>query len=222
MNTSTLAVATALSALLAAAAVSQADRLVVERFTPGPETADALENWEEKRFVGSTDYRIVEENGDHVLRARADSAASGLFRDISFDTEDWPIISWRWKVTELPAEGDVRSKETDDYGARLYVVFPRFLKWRTKTINYIWSRTLPAGESTPNTWLPDNAVMIAVRSGYDSLGVWLVEKRNVREDYRRVFGEYPPDAGAIAIMTDADNTGGSAEAYYDDIVLLKR
>jgi hypothetical protein len=154
--------------------------------------------------------------------ARADSAASGLFREFKFDTEDWPILSWRWKVVKLPEKGDVYSKETDDYGARVYVVFPRFLRWRTKTINYIWARTLPRGESVPNPWLPDNAVMIAVRSGYDSLGVWITEKRNVYEDYRRLFGGDPPDAGAIAVMTDSDNTGGEAEAYYDDFILLKK
>jgi hypothetical protein len=47
------------------------------------------------------------------------------------------------------------------------------------------------------------------------------ERRNVYEDYRRIFGGEPPEAGAIAIMTDTDNTGGSATAWYDDIELEK-
>jgi hypothetical protein len=48
----------------------------------------------------------------------------------------------------------------------------------------------------------------------------VVEKRNVLEDYRRVFGLDPPKAGAIAIMTDTDNTGEEAVAYYGPIRIL--
>ncbi|HZV81636.1 MAG TPA: DUF3047 domain-containing protein [Geobacteraceae bacterium] len=38
-------------------------------------------------------------------------------------------------------------------------------------------------------------------------------------DYRRLFGEEPGTLGAVAIMTDSDNTGGRASAWYGDIVL---
>jgi hypothetical protein len=59
--------------------------------------------------------------------------------------------------------------------------------------------------------------MVAVESGTERVGEWLVERRNVLADYRRLFGEEPPAVGAIAIMTDTDNTGASAEAWYDDL-----
>ncbi len=32
-----------------------------------------------------------------------------------------------------------------------------------------------------------------------------------------MFGEEPPVIGAVALMTDTDNTGGEAIAYYVDI-----
>ncbi|RMG71046.1 MAG: DUF3047 domain-containing protein, partial [Nitrospirae bacterium] len=50
---------------------------------------------------------------------------------------------------------------------------------------------------------------------------WIHEKRNVYQDYRKQFGEEPPEAGAIALMTDTDQTGETAVAYYDDIVLSR-
>jgi hypothetical protein len=59
--------------------------------------------------------------------------------------------------------------------------------------------------------------MIAVESGAAKAGTWVEERRNIVADYRRAFGGAPPRIGAIAIMTDTDNTGGSAEAWYDDI-----
>ena len=43
------------------------------------------------------------------------------------------------------------------------------------------------------------------------------DRQKDQEDYRRIFGEEPPMVGAIAIMTDTDNTQQSAVAWYDDI-----
>jgi hypothetical protein len=39
-------------------------------------------------------------------------------------------------------------------------------------------------------------------------------------DYRRAFGEDPPKVGAVAIMTDTDNTGEQAVAWYGAIRFL--
>lgn len=202
--------------------IPQTEINIIDRFIEKTSGNGRIQGWEEKSFVGNTRYAIAEEAGSTVLHARADSAASGLFKEFKYDLEEWPVLSWRWKAVHLPEKGDVRFKETDDYGARVYVVFPRFLKWKTKTISYIWATNLPKGEHIPNPWLPKNAVMVAVQSGADSLGRWITEKRNVYEDYKRIFGSEPPRAGAIAIMSDSDNTGGIAEAYYDDVMLLKK
>jgi hypothetical protein len=47
------------------------------------------------------------------------------------------------------------------------------------------------------------------------------EERNVYEDYKKAFGEEPSMISGVAIMTDTDNTGESATAYYGDIVFKK-
>ena len=59
--------------------------------------------------------------------------------------------------------------------------------------------------------------MISVESGRAESGKWITETRNIYEDYKRFFGKEPPMAGAIAIMTDTDNTGESATADYGPI-----
>lgn len=61
--------------------------------------------------------------------------------------------------------------------------------------------------------------MIAVRSGDAEAGEWRTERRNIVEDYRRAFGKNPPAVMGIAMMTDTDNTGASAEAWYRQIIL---
>ena len=60
-------------------------------------------------------------------------------------------------------------------------------------------------------------MMVAVESGPAKAGQWMLEQRDILADYRLLFGEEPGDIGAIAIMTDCDNTGGEAAAWYGEI-----
>ena len=77
------------------------------------------------------------------------------------------------------------------------------------------------GTAVPNPYT-EQVHMIVVESGPTKVNAWMTEARNVYEDYKRAFGEEPPMISGIAIMTDTDNTGESAEAYYGDIVLKRR
>ncbi len=62
--------------------------------------------------------------------------------------------------------------------------------------------------------------MIVVESGGEKLDQWVNEERNIHEDYIKAFGEEPPLISGVAIMTDTDNTGESATAYYGDIQFM--
>ncbi len=175
-----------------------------------------LSGWKEERFHGQTRYEIVSDGAGRVLRAESEESASGLVFKKSYRLENFPVLSWRWKVDHVLSRGDARSREGDDYAARLYVVFPHWFPPKTRSINYIWANRLPRERFLPNPYF-GNAVMLAVQSGGEGVGSWRQERRNVLEDYRAIFGEEPPKVGAIAIMTDTDNTKESARAYYDDI-----
>jgi hypothetical protein len=41
------------------------------------------------------------------------------------------------------------------------------------------------------------------------------------DDYRACFHDAPPDPVAVAVMTDADNTGSLATAWYGDILFAR-
>jgi hypothetical protein len=62
--------------------------------------------------------------------------------------------------------------------------------------------------------------MIVVRSGAAEVGRWLTETRNVVDDYRRIFGDEPPPIAGVAVMTDTDDTGERAVAWYDALAFL--
>jgi hypothetical protein len=187
-----------------------------------------------------TEYRLVEEDRQVVVKATAGASASGLTRKISIDLKVYPIVQWRWKVANVLKKSNIYRKEGDDYPARIYVVFeydssrlsvlekPKYEIAKIlygeypplATINYVWAYDAPVGLVVPNPYT-DRAVMIVVESGEKNLNAWISKERNIYADYRQAFKGEPPMVSGVAIMTDTDNTGESASAYYGDILFRK-
>jgi Protein of unknown function (DUF3047) len=59
--------------------------------------------------------------------------------------------------------------------------------------------------------------MIVASSAAAGVGKWQVLSRNALEDFRRAFGEEPGMLTDVGVLTDTDNTGGTADAWYGDI-----
>jgi len=201
-----------LTLLLSPGALRSEPRIDIARFSQGD-----LAGWQERSFRGHTDYRLVRIEGSTVLQASSAASASGLYRQVEVDLTQTPILHWSWKTDTLLQGNDERTRAGDDYPARIYVVFSGgAFFWRTRAINYVWSSHQPQGSQWPNAFT-GNARMIAVSAGKQGLGEWQHLQRDVRADYRRLFGSDPGRVDAVAIMTDTDNTGQRATAWYGDI-----
>lgn len=187
--------------------------VVLDDFNAGLDPA-----WRHEEFKGQNRYSIVELDGDKVLEGESSASASALVLKKKYQLQDYPILAWRWKIADILSDGDARSKSGDDYAARIYVVFPHWFTPKTRSINYIWANKLPKGAELPNSYA-SNSILVAVQSGREKVGRWMSERRNVLEDYRRIFGEEPAAVGAIAIMTDSDDTRGHSLAWFDDLRL---
>ena len=188
----------------------------------GTESVEVLRDgdiagWEEKVFAGKTRYETVRQDGRSVVRATSRGTASGLYLRRRIDLEKTPILRWRWRVDGTLGDIDERTRAGDDYPARVYVIrsHPVFL-WRMRAVNYVWASTRAPGETWPNAYTGASR-HVAVRSGEEEAGRWVEERRDVRADFRALFGESVREVDAVAIMTDTDDTGAAAVAYYGDI-----
>ena len=217
--------------------------LVVGHFstlTPGMEQPPGWEPLVFKKIEQHTRYDLVSDDGVVVIRAVSADAASGLIRKIQINPMVYPIVEWRWKVANILQKGDVSKKAGDDYPARIYITFvydPSKLsfgnrvKYKTAkllygeypptgAINYIWGNHAVIDTIVPNPYT-DRAMMIAVDSGEGKINQWVTQRRNLLQDYRKAFQTDPPMISGVAIMTDTDNTGESATAYYGDIIFRR-
>lgn len=177
-----------------------------------------LSGWEVKKFHGETRYRLVELDGRKVLQAISRQGASGLVKKQRIDLRVTPFLNWQWRIENRLGPLPEQQKTGDDYAARVYVIVSGgWAFWRTRAINYVWSGGSEKGAVWENAFAGRNAVMIALRSAQDPVAAWRREKRNVREDLQKRYGKDFHFIDAVALMTDTDNAGGQATAYYGDI-----
>jgi hypothetical protein len=195
------------------------------------------QQWIMSRLLKKTEYKVVNENGTHVLEAHSESAASGLLQEVSIDPTVQRHISWRWKVPQLIATADNSRRNADDSPVRIVIAFDgdkkkfdfedRAMADMVKlfsgrempyaTIMYIWENKLPVGTVLENAH-SSRAKMIVAESGPKRVGQWLTMTRDVLEDYRQAYGEEPGKIISVGVMTDTNTTGSKVTAYYGDIM----
>ena len=226
------------------AAIAQSnEQLPVGMFSKAQPGEELPANWEPLTFEKiptHTQYTLVKDGDKVVVKANSRESSSGITREITIDPQEYPIVQWRWKVENILKNGDVNKKAGDDYPARIYITFEYdsskvglFEKAKYETakllygqyppigaINYIWESKSPIGTMVPNPYT-DRVNMFVIESGETRLNEWIMEERNVYEDYMKAFGENPPKISGVAIMTDTDNTKENAVAYFGDIVFKK-
>jgi hypothetical protein len=207
---------------------------------PGDGVPEGWRPWTLSKFKKPTQYRLVDDAGRTVVRARADASASGLVHPLDVDPRRYPLLQWRWKTTDLIVRADNTQKNTEDSPLRVVVSFDGDIdrlpledrvffdniraftgqQLPYATLMYIWENRAPRDAVIPNRHT-SRIKMIVAESGRDKVGSWQDVTRDVYEDFRRAFGEEPGRIIAIGIMTDTDNTGDNAHAYYGDITFRR-
>ena len=236
-----LAIGCAAVALLASAGTATAQAPRVAPFSQGSPGATMPTGWTPltfPRIANHTRYTLVRDGDTVVVRAEAAASASGLTFRLGVPASDARVLRWRWKVDRLPQGADASRQLADDAPARVYVTFQhdpaklgivdRLLYETARTIYgeapphaslmYVWDAAGPAGRSFPNPYTPRVRTLV-VEGGRARLGQWLAYERDIVADYRDAFGEDPPPISGVAIMTDADNTGDRASAFFGDVSL---
>ncbi len=216
------------TAFLALVAAAPTGRVVVieDWMTDAASRRGIPSGWIGEAFGRRADYDFtIEQRGDgRVLHLASRNDHSTIARDITgrVNLKETPILEWTWKATVLPAGGDLRRKEATDMAAQLYVVWPRFpALLRSRIIGYVWDAATPA-TTIVKSQKTGTVTFVVMRSGLGDLGKWVTERRNVAEDYAKIFGEFPDDPSAITISIDSNDTHSMAESFMGPIVFRSR
>lgn len=206
---------------------------------PGTVLPDGWELFRLAPNKAPTLYRLVEDLGMVVLHAHAEAAASGIIAPVRFDISASPILQWRWKVAQLIDDADNAVASREDSPVRIILNFDgdrSKFSLRDKVssaiakrisgrelpyaeLMYIWSNRAPVGTviANPHT---HRIEMVVANSGNGNVGQWVTVRRNVIDDFRRAFNEFPGLLTDVGVLTDTDNTGATVDAWYGDIRFL--
>ncbi len=194
--------------------------VLVSTFTEGHTSQSSYplpEDWSVRVWRGTPEVEIIKERNGTVLRLRSHQSNVALYKTLDVDLAQYPNLSWKWKVTELPVHGDARDAERDDQAAGIYVIFPKFPGFlNTRIIGYLWESDAPEGTIVRSQ--NDSRIhYVVVRSGKLKIGKWVQEMRNVGQDYERIFGEKATAVGGVSLMIDSDHTRSSSESFFGEI-----
>jgi hypothetical protein len=216
----------AIAAILVVTAVAAAtDEFVVEDWkqnigATGIPTGWQAQNWGSPKY----DFKVEEHDGRPALHMKSANEGSTISRDVKgkVNLRDTPILEWTWKVVQLPKNGNSCKKDTDDQAAQLFIVWPRFPEAvRSRIIGYVWDTTLPVG-TVCKSEKTGTVTYIVVRSGATDLGKWMSERRNVVEDFRKVYGEPPESPGGVSISIDSNDTNSVSESYMAAVAFRRK
>jgi hypothetical protein len=183
-----------------------------------------------------TNYRVVRREGRQVLEATARQSTSGLRCDVDIDPLQTPWLQWGWRVDRFPDGATIADDERDDSPARIVLAFDgdhgtlgtrdRIFKDLVElltgkalpfaTLMYVWDGEAPLEKviAYPRS---GRIQYLVVESGAGGAGRWLSYRRNVRDDYRRVFGAEPGRIRHIGVLSDSDDLKVEVQSWFDDI-----
>jgi hypothetical protein len=208
--------------VLALVSVASAVQAVIEDWSvQAPGSRGIPSGWTPYATFGGRpryDFALTEDEGRRALRVASHDEHSTIAKELHVDLAATPILEWSWKILETPAGADVRRRETSDLTGHLVLVWPRFPEaLRSRLLVYAWGSSEPVG-AVERSRKTGTVTFFILRSGPEQFGRWLTERRNVVDDYRRVYGEPPEDSPkVVAISIDTNDTHSSAAAFIGPI-----
>jgi len=135
---------------------------------------------------------------------------------------------WRWHKIQGVGPTDLTRKGGDDRVLAVYFAFAKpsdagtdlttlLRNGRAHVLLYVWG-----GAAKPETVLQlpyfDGRGRTIVKRAADAKpGIWFDEHAAVRADFKRAFGKSPGHLVAVAVSSDADDTGGRNIAALADL-----
>lgn len=161
-------------------------------------------------------WTVKQEANNKFLSANSYNDSFTIGKKGAYSLKKFGFLKWKWRVNKFPTGADESVKTKNDSPAGLYVVFSGFAV--PYTIKYVWSTTKTVGEVFESPYSSKTKIIV-IRTGTSEINKWVEEKRNVLEDYKKVFNKSDIDreVEGIALLTDSDDTKSEASADYDTI-----
>lgn len=168
-------------------------------------------------------FKVMEEGGNSFLRVHVKDRYHRILlenkKDFNWSIKSQPILEWDWRAVQLPKGANELKGSKNDTGGAVYVYFKKKdFFGRPRTIKYTYSSSQSIGSTKRYGALK----LIVVSSETSGDKDWVHIRRNVAEDYKRLFGEtLKDDPLLLALWSDSDNMDDTAIVDFDNIKLSR-
>jgi hypothetical protein len=179
---------------------------------------------EEMPREGRSWVRVEGEEAERRLRLFCEDASFSLNRDLSDDEiEDYSVLEWEWNASFLPELADMRESDRNDQAMQVLVQLDTSAK---RVMSYVWDTSAPVGTKGSESYAMGlyKVKVLCVQSGAEGLGEWHKLRRDLRADYKELFGtddEFPGVAG-IRIQSNSQYTHTVASGAFRSLVLRQQ
>ena len=173
---------------------------------------------------------LVKAGDAFCVQLYSNKSSFGIKKGAQVDIREYPFLNWEWAAAKLPKGGDARKSSTDDQVLQVYVAFPA-IGWpetlHTPVLGYIWDNEAPKNSTGRSPQIGGAKLRyVIVKNKTDKLNYWYTEKRNIYEDYKRLFadinnGEPPGLTQGVEIFINTQHTGSQAEGFVNNIYFSK-
>ena len=164
-----------------------------------------------------TEYSVGNNENGNFLKAVANSAASGLGKEIKINLNKTPFLNITWKVEKDLKGIDERSKKGHDYAARVFVVKKTgATPLSNRAMNYVFSSNEDTNVFHPSPYTK-KSIDYVLASTKDHLNEWITVKVNVKEHFKKFHDLDLDEINGVAIMADTDNSKLKSISYYQNI-----
>jgi hypothetical protein len=213
------------------------DTVDVARFLTGDMKKGVPAGWELEKVSGTPFICLLKSDpgktGDPFhLNMKSDPRSSfGIKKAITVNLKEYPFLNWKWMASRLPQGGDARKAGTDDQAIQIYIAFPAIgfpAKFNMPVIGYIWDNEAPRDWSGRCQQFGGGKVRyITMRNKSDGLREWYTEKRNVYQDYRKLFkdlndGEPTGPVQGVSLFINSQHTRSTAEGSVGDVYFSRQ
>jgi hypothetical protein len=168
--------------------------------------------WEEQKGSAKA-WRV--EGGALRTAQDDDSTTIGTKRGFPLTVAEAPKLRFSFRVLEAPEGADLRKQGTEDSALRVFVVFDEGggLFSPPTTLGYGYGRGEPAGVFFRSDRFGQVKYMVVASPKTHPPGEWVDVERDLARDFEAAFGKKKvPKIAAIAVKSDANDTGGKARA----------
>ena len=173
---------------------------------------------------------LFQASGNDTVLVQTNAGVGVLWHPVPARYANAGMARWRWRVTEGVGATDLTKKGGDDRALAIYFAFADdadaagdvdlmelLSHEQGHLLIYVWGGAERPGTMLQLPYFNGRGRSIVKRAANAKAGVWFDELADVRGDFRRAFGRAPGRLVAVAVSSDADDTGGRNIAAVADL-----